>query len=103
MGFYWVTGGILLAYLVVVWLLSARLPLHSSERWILLGGLVLIGLLAAGTVLWFRRRGRAKIRQTVRVSAVDCAQWCGKGIFAGRRSDLPQWTYRCPVGFDRDL
>lgn len=60
MGFYWVTGGILLAYLVVVWLLSARLPLHGSERWILLGGLVLIGLLGAGTVLWFRRRGRAK-------------------------------------------
>jgi type VI secretion system protein ImpL len=60
MGVYWVTGGILLAYLVVIWLLSVRSPLHGSDRWILFGGLAFIGVLAAGTILWFHRRSQAK-------------------------------------------
>jgi len=52
---YWVTGGALLAYLVLVWFLGTWLQLHGSDRWILRGGLALIGLLGAGTFIWFRK------------------------------------------------
>jgi type VI secretion system protein ImpL len=59
MGVYWVTGGILLAYLVLVWFLGTWLPLHGSDRWILRGGLAFIGLAAPATFLWFHRKSKA--------------------------------------------
>jgi type VI secretion system protein ImpL len=58
MGVYWVTGGILLAYLVLVWFLGTWLPLHGSDRWILRGGLAFIGLAGAATFLWFHRKSK---------------------------------------------
>jgi type VI secretion system protein ImpL len=60
MGVYWVTSGVLLAYLVLVWFLGTWLPLHGPDRWILRGGLALIGLLGAGTFIWFHRKSKAK-------------------------------------------
>ncbi len=59
MGIYWVTGGILLAYLVLAWFLGSWLPLHGSDLWILRGGLAFIGLVGAGTFLWFHRKSEA--------------------------------------------
>lgn len=56
---YWVTGGILLVYLVVVWFLASWLHLHGADVWILRGGLWFIGLLAAGSFLWFHRKNKA--------------------------------------------
>ena len=56
---YWATGGILLVYLVLVWFLASWLHLHGPDVWILRGALALIGLLAAGSFLWFYRKNRA--------------------------------------------
>ena len=56
---YWITGGILIVYLVLVWFLGSWLHLHDSDLWILRGGLWLIGLVAAGTFLWYYRSKKA--------------------------------------------
>ena len=37
---YWVTGGVLLVYLVLVWFLGSWLQLHGSDLWICVAGLV---------------------------------------------------------------
>ena len=59
MGVYWVTGGILLAYLVLVWFIGTWLNLQGSHLWILRGGLAFLGLVGAGTFLWFHRKKNA--------------------------------------------
>lgn len=56
---YWVTGGILIVYLVLVWFIGSWMHLHGSDLWILRGGLWLIGLLGAGTFLWYYRKKKA--------------------------------------------
>jgi type VI secretion system protein ImpL len=58
---YLVTGGILLAYLVLAWFIGTWIPLQGSHLWILRGGLAFLGLAAAGTVLWFHRKKTAAI------------------------------------------
>jgi type VI secretion system protein ImpL len=50
----------LIVYLVLVWFVGSWLPLHGSDRWILRGGLWLIGLVGAGTFLWFYRKKKAE-------------------------------------------
>ena len=59
MGIYWVTGGVLLAYLVLAWFLGLWLHLHGSDLWILRGGLAFLGVVGAGIFLWFHHKGRA--------------------------------------------
>src|SRR5271166_4874198 len=66
---YWVTGGILLVYLVLVWFLASWLHLHGTDVWILRGALALIGLLAAGSFLWFYRKNKAAGRREQEVDA----------------------------------
>jgi type VI secretion system protein ImpL len=39
--------------LIIAWVLSAVLALHGSDVWVFRGGLALLGLIAAGTILWF--------------------------------------------------
>jgi|CZKJ01.1.fsa_nt_gi type VI secretion system protein ImpL len=56
---YLATGAILLAYLVLVWFLGGWLHLHGSDIWILRGGLAFVGLIAAGSFLWFYRKSKA--------------------------------------------
>ena len=56
---YWVTGGILLVYLVLVWFIGTWFHLHGSDVWILRCGLWLIGLVGAGSFLWFYRKSKA--------------------------------------------
>ncbi len=56
---YLATGVILLAYLVLVWFLGGWLHLHGSDIWILRGGLAFVGLIAAGSFLWFYRKNKA--------------------------------------------
>ena len=58
MGIYWVTGGVLLAYLVLAWFLGLWLHLHGSDLWILRGGLAFLGVVGAGIFLWFHHKGR---------------------------------------------
>ena len=53
---YLATGAMLLAYLVLVWFLGGWLRLHGSDIWILRGGLAFVGLVAAGSFLWFYRK-----------------------------------------------
>ena len=55
---YWVTGVILLIYLVVVYLLGRWLPLHGSDVWILRGVLALLGLIGATVALWYQYKIR---------------------------------------------
>jgi type VI secretion system protein ImpL len=57
---YLATGVILLAYLVLVWFLGGWLHLHGSDIWILRGGLAFVGLVAAGSFLWFYRKNKAE-------------------------------------------
>jgi type VI secretion system protein ImpL len=55
---YWVTGGLLLAYLVLVWFLPTWMHLHGSDVWILRAGLWFLGIVAAASVIWFTLRSR---------------------------------------------
>src|SRR5215469_1762857 len=50
---YFVTGGILLVYLILVWFLGTWLHLHAPDIWILRIALALIGIIATGSFLWF--------------------------------------------------
>ncbi len=59
MAMYWLTGGLVIAYLVLTWFLGSLLPLRGSDVWFLRVGLAIIGLLAAGVFLWFYRKGKA--------------------------------------------
>ncbi len=57
---YWVTGAVLLVYLVLVWFFAGWLNPPGSGVWVLRVGLWLLGLLGAGfTVWWFRRQANA--------------------------------------------
>ena len=51
---YWVTGVILLIYLVLVYVLGRWLPLHGSDVWILRGVLALLGLIGAAVAFWYQ-------------------------------------------------
>jgi type VI secretion system protein ImpL len=55
---YWVTGGLLLAYLVLVWFLPSWMHLHGSDVWVLRVGLWFLGIVAAASVIWFTLRAR---------------------------------------------
>ena len=55
---YWVTGVILLIYLILVYLLGRWLPLHGSDVWILRGVLALLGLIGALVALWYQYKLR---------------------------------------------
>src|SRR5580700_10572688 len=50
---YWVTGGVLLVYLVLVWFIGTWANPPGSGIWILRIGLWLIGLLGAGFAVWW--------------------------------------------------
>jgi type VI secretion system protein ImpL len=52
---YWVTILVLLIYMVLVWVCGSLLHLHGSDIWILRIVLALLGLIAAGAVLWYQR------------------------------------------------
>ena len=52
---YWVTILVLLIYIVLVWVCGSLLHLHGSDIWILRGVLALLGLIAAGVILWYQR------------------------------------------------
>ncbi len=52
---YWVTILVLLIYMVLVWVSGSLLHLHGSDIWILRIVLALLGLIAAGAVLWYQR------------------------------------------------
>jgi type VI secretion system protein ImpL len=57
---YWVTGAILLVYLLLVWFLGAWINPPGSGIWVLRIGLWLIGILGASfTVWWFHRQAKA--------------------------------------------
>jgi len=51
---YWVTGVILLIYLVLVYVLGRWLPLHGSDVWILRGVLALLGVIGATVAFWYQ-------------------------------------------------
>ena len=53
---YWVTGVILLIYLIVVFLLGRWLPLHGYDVWILRGVLALLGLIGAAVAFWYQHK-----------------------------------------------
>jgi type VI secretion system protein ImpL len=48
----------LLLYLILSWFLGTWLNLKGSDLWILRGGLAFLGLVAAGSFLWFYHRSR---------------------------------------------
>src|SRR5258708_2140347 len=58
---YWVTGAVLLVYLLLVWFFAGWLNPPGSGVWVLRIGLWLLGLLgAAFTVWWLRRQAKAE-------------------------------------------
>ena len=75
---YLATGAILLAYLVLVWFLGGWLRLHGSDIWILRGGLAFVGLVAAGSFLWFYRKSTTE----------DAAPESDTGPVAGTDDDV---------------
>ena len=57
---YLITAIILLLYLVLIWFLGTWMHPPGASIWILRGGLWLIGLIAAGSFLWFYRKSKAE-------------------------------------------
>jgi len=55
---YLATGAALLVYLILSWFLGTWLHLRGSDLWILRGGLAFLGLIAAGSFLWFYHRAK---------------------------------------------
>ncbi len=55
---YWITGILLLLYLVLVWFIGSWFHLHAPDLWILRGGLALIGIVAAVSFVWFYRKAK---------------------------------------------
>jgi type VI secretion system protein ImpL len=55
---YLATGAALLVYLILSWFLGTWLHLKGSDLWILRGGLAVLGLIAAGSFLWFYHRAK---------------------------------------------
>lgn len=56
MGGYKATIAGLAVYLVLVWFLGSWLHLKGSDIWVLRIGLAVLGLIAAGILLWFQRK-----------------------------------------------
>jgi type VI secretion system protein ImpL len=53
-GRVWLFGGLgLLLWLALAWVLSAALGLRGGDWWIIWGGLGLLGLIAAGVLVWY--------------------------------------------------
>jgi type VI secretion system protein ImpL len=61
MNIYLVTGLVLLAYLVLVWLSGGMLHLQGSSLWIWRIGLSIIGIAGAGVFLWFKRKEQKRL------------------------------------------
>jgi type VI secretion system protein ImpL len=57
---YWVTGAVLLVYLVLVWFFAGWMNPPGSGVWVLRIGLWLLGLLGAGFTVWWVRRQKAE-------------------------------------------
>jgi type VI secretion system protein ImpL len=53
------TGAVLVVYLVLVWFIGTWLQLRGFDLWMLRGALWLIGLVAAGTFLWFHHKRKS--------------------------------------------
>ena len=51
-----ITAILLVLYLLVAWLVGSIMGLTGSRLWVLRAGLSLIGIVAAGTFIWFRKR-----------------------------------------------
>ena len=64
MGVYWVTGGILVLYLILVWFLGTWLPLKGSDVWVLRGSLAFLGVLGAAVFLWFHHKRKGAQAET---------------------------------------
>ena len=56
---YLITGAVLLVYLVLAWLLGGWLGLEGTQLWVLRIGLMLIGVAAAGAVIWYVRKNKS--------------------------------------------
>ena len=56
---YWVTGAVLLVYLLLVWFFAGWLNPPGAGVWVLRIGLWLIGLLGAAFTVWWLRRAKA--------------------------------------------
>ncbi len=56
---YWVTGAVLLVYLLLVWFFAGWLNPPGAGVWVLRIGLWLIGLLGAAFTVWWIRRQKA--------------------------------------------
>jgi len=51
-----ITAAVLILYLLTAWFVGSLMGLSGSRLWVLRTGLSLIGIVAAGTFVWFRRR-----------------------------------------------
>ena len=56
MNLYLIVVIVLAIYCVLAWLSGTLLELQGSSLWALRGGLILIGMIAAGVFLWFHRK-----------------------------------------------
>ncbi len=60
-----ITGVILAAYLLLAFLLPKLLNITGTNYWILSIGLAVIGIIAAGAVIWFDARNRAESAKAI--------------------------------------
>src|SRR5437588_3686577 len=51
-----ITAAVLILYLLTAWFVGSLMGLSGSRLWVLRTGLSLIGIVAVGTFVWFRRR-----------------------------------------------
>ena len=79
---------ILFAFHTAAWMLGSRLHLKGSDKWVLIIGLTLLGLIAAGLVLWWalrRHAAAAPPRGDAQVADIDATINAAKNHLAASR------------------
>ena len=67
---YWITGALLLVWLVLSWFLGSWLGLKGSDLWFLRAGLMALGLIAAGfAFFWIYRRRKAAAEDGIELAS----------------------------------
>jgi type VI secretion system protein ImpL len=96
---YWVTGLVLLIYLVLVWVLGRLLPLHGSDVWVLRGVLALLGLIGAAVAFWYQY----KLKKTKEASGEEESKGTGTDDLDGLVREAIRRLKQSTLGRGTDL
>ncbi|HEU4563189.1 MAG TPA: ImcF-related family protein [Gemmatimonadaceae bacterium] len=80
-----VAAAIFVAFVIVAWFLGSALALRGSDLWVFRIGLWVLGLVAAGVILWFFLHDSSTPPSTVKADDVDGTAAAARAALAGSR------------------